>query len=624
LARSSAWIAGAIFVLGAAHAHAVEHFTVGTSSRPWATWGEFDAIDGRASPGWIQPIRTSLDENILHELLVSGRLYPGEDPDDDTFRADQDGRIWSTNAPVGENRKLVMLADGLEDTLAFDYFNRVGSNSGVTFVADLGVPFPVSQISFFPLDFGLHLERFVQGYELHGNDGSPETLDEFGDPDFFLLSSVPTNNDVVVRNSRFTSRHLRYVKLRITHPAPFEIDQLEIRGEGYVRRSSFTSAVIDLEDLVNFGRVYWSAVDDPGAQALIQTRFGDDGTPLVYHRVEEGGVEYPLAGSTDGASLRLYEALPAQQRGSVTTDTQNWSSWSWPYPGSGHELARTGPSRFFQFRIVLETTLTESRSRIDSIAFEFSRPTMARKVGAEIQPREEVELGEEQEFTYVIQPEITAADIGYDIVELDMPSWARLHSVQLGGRDLTAASYEARTEKNLLSLRLLDPADRITASDDVLTLRFTSSMLIYGSVFGGRVLASWDEDLLPQPIEEQDVGDLEVFAAEASLGAVLRAPAAQPPVFTPNGDGVNDRTSITFRIAQMVGQAPLRVLIYDLSGRPVATVFDRPAESDSYALPWDGRDASGDLVPPGLYLYGILLDGDADDYRSTGLVAVTY
>ena len=124
-ARSLARIAGAILVLGSGHAHAAELFAVGTASRPWAISGEFDSIDDRTSPGWIQPIRASLDENILHELFVDGRLYPGRKPDNEAFRLGRDGRIWSINASVLANKKLLMLADGLRDDIVFDYFDRL-------------------------------------------------------------------------------------------------------------------------------------------------------------------------------------------------------------------------------------------------------------------------------------------------------------------------------------------------------------------------------------------------------------------------------------------------------------------------------------------------------------------
>ena len=49
-----------------------------------------------------------------------------------------------------------------------------------------------------------------------------------------------------------------YVDLHLIHevtsPQAFEIDQLDIRGEGFVQRGVYTSRVFDMLDIANFGR----------------------------------------------------------------------------------------------------------------------------------------------------------------------------------------------------------------------------------------------------------------------------------------------------------------------------------------------------------------------------------
>lgn len=603
----------------------IQRFAIGSERTPWAVWGTFDAIDDQQAPGWIQPKRTSLEANILNELYKNGQLYAGMNPPEKAFRLGEDGRIWSVNIPVTENRNLLLLADGLADTIAFDYFNRLASNAGVAIVVDLGVPFPVSEVSFYPLDFGAHVDLFVKGYELYANDGSPAAIDEHGEPIFSLLDAVPVNQDVVVRSDRFVPQHMRYLKFRATSPQAFEMDQLEIRGEGYVRRAAFTSQIIDLGDIANLGRISWSAVEEPGSRLTIQTRTGRDQTTLIYHKISElEGVEEELKGNTDEENQQLYEALPEVARGSIAEDTENWTPWSVPYDSSGQALSTTGPRQFVQLRAILESGVTTGRTRLDSLAFEFSRPTMGRRVVAQIEPRLDVDLGSLQTFTYTIRPDIGANDIGFDTVELLTPTLASVASVEIRGRTIPPEDYDLRREENLLSVHLRKPEDRITSSEDEVEIVFATHVLVYGTVFEGRVSARWQGDLLPQLIEERRVGDLTVRGSAVSLGRVLGETAVAPPIFTPNGDGTNDAAEIVFQLFQVIGEAPLQVQVYDLSGRLVATLLDRPSESDTYRLAWDGTDSRGRLVPPGLYLYRVSLAGDAAKFARTGWVGVVY
>jgi len=604
----------------------VEHFAVGGDDREWADWGTADAIDDQSLPGWVQPRRTTLDVNLLRELHLSGQLFAGKDhPAWTGFRPDQDARIWSPNVPPAENDGLLLLAeDGRADSVSFNHFNRLSGNAGVAIFVDLGIPFPVSEISFYPLSFGVHTDMFMKGYELAANDGSAEEVDERGELIFSLLDADPLNPEPVVQSDAFPPQHIRYIKLTCTSPQAFELDQLEIRGEGYVRRASFTSHIIDLGDLATFGRILWASVEDVGSHLAVQTRIGRDETTLVYHKINELGEEVALEGASDDENRQAYERLPTVARGAIEEDTENWTLWSAPYLFSGQEVVSAGPGRFIQFRIALETDAPEARSRVDSIAFEYSQPVLGRRIVGQITPRDEVDLGPPQTFVYAIRSDIGSGDKGFDTVELSIPTRASLIGVRIGDRDIPEADYDAESANGVLTVRLLRAEDRIGSSEDVLELVFETSMLIYGTFFGGKVSASWEPDLLPQTVEEESVGDLVVLGTESSLGHILGKGTARPAVLTPNADGVNDFVSISFRITQVIGEAPLRVRIYDLAGRPVATLADLTVESDNHQVEWHGLDDAGRVVLPGLYIYQIELGGDSEVYVRSGTVGVVY
>ena len=64
--------------------------------------------------------------------------------------------------------------------------------------------------------------------------------------------------------------------------------------------------------------------------------------------------------------------------------------------------------------------------------------------------------------------------------------------------------------------------------------------------------------------------------------------------------------------------------IYDLSGRLVRRVYEGVDSVGEYSHAWDGRDDSNGLVPPGLYLYRLVVDVQPEKETSSGVVAVAY
>jgi hypothetical protein len=47
---------------------------------------------------------------------------------------------------------------------------------------------------------------------------------------------------------------------------------------------------------------------------------------------------------------------------------------------------------------------------------------------------------------------------------------------------------------------------------------------------------------------------------------------------------------------------PVRLTIFDATGRIVRVLADERLDPGRYARPWDGRDRAGNAVPPGVYL----------------------
>jgi hypothetical protein len=158
---------------------------------------------------------------------------------------------------------------------------------------------------------------------------------------------------------------------------------------------------------------------------------------------------------------------------------------------------------------------------------------------------------------------------------------------------------------------------------------FEGSVVLYGTVFSGRV---WDStsDLLGQPVLEgnanRDVqtNTLRVALTERSVGDILRKVAVAPPVFTPNGDAVNDEARVEFTVTQISEPRSFEVQILDLSGRRVKSLVRQKRVGGVFSEVWDGTDDYGVTVAPGIYLVSIDIQTATGSFRRTRTVRVAY
>ncbi len=619
----------------------VKTYIIGEQTHLWQDSGKLKNADYNSQPGWILPSRISPKQNLLNQLYKEKRLFAGYGRDGEVGEEGYqpgDGRLWSPNLRFGDRKKILVLADGKQDTLALEEFSASKYNLGVTVYADLGQAYPVKLVRFYPLnrqlnpelvskypdfDWGAHEVLYMKGYELWANDGSPGTQDKDGRPIYSLLSAVPVNPNVVVADSSFPLQHIRYLKLRCAVSDPFEIDQLEIRGEGYFREASFISEIIDLGEIANLGGIWWVAEKDPGTEVLVQTRVGKDKTTLRYFRINEIGEEEELTGETDEENYQTWKSLKESERGrGGVPDTENWSPWSLPYKNPGDPIVVIGPRQYLQVRVTMVNEDPSTQAKVDNISFEYSQPVVARKLWGEIFPHENVDLGVTVRFRYTLRPTIGSGDLGFDVLQINTPVQAQVESLKVGGKLLSDKDYSVQTEGRQLTIQLLG-GRKISSDADSLELVFDCSILTYGTVFASKAWASWTENL-PQDVEEEKPGDLAVRGSERSLGKVVGDLTVSPNPFTPNGDGQNDVVSIYFKVFQVIGTAPITVDICDLSGARLRTISSQQEGCGEFRDIWDGLDAEGKLVPPGIYLVRIRVEGDQERFEETKTAVVLY
>ncbi len=115
---------------------------------------------------------------------------------------------------------------------------------------------------------------------------------------------------------------------------------------------------------------------------------------------------------------------------------------------------------------------------------------------------------------------------------------------------------------------------------------------------------------------DANTGDYELRVNMMPQSISLAKAYVTAPLFTPNGDGLNDRV---FFNLDNPNNSPLNGRIYDLSGRFVAQLILATQQSGSATLVWSGLDNTGASVPSGLYVYQI--EGDNKAVRGTVAVA---
>ncbi|NKB69124.1 MAG: hypothetical protein GKR89_18805 [Candidatus Latescibacteria bacterium] len=638
--------------------------------------------------------RTTLDPNVTEvgntpaDLIdfdngeFPGSILPGTVGEGQNLTTEIFSRGGSLTAPTVFDINDAQLDIALEQLTTAQAngraFERKGNFVlGTLLVLDLGGRFGVNQIRFFPRNTLFPSPTtpfqgdFLKNFEVHINDGV--ILTQAGNPIWDFYEGRTNNAEAVTVVDIDPPRLLRFLRLRATSSIPFEIEKIQVFGEGFFPTARYLSPVIDMGSPANWGQLRWiqelvGEADQVDMQ--IRSRSGSDPTPLAYTRKRVGLQDAAeISASVDDPSQPLerreYLSLPVTggqsdvwERGSVRDDLENWSPLSPPYSladgtsEAGTPILSPGPRRYIQFRVDFLSSDLEASYVLNQLAFDFTSPPLADALVGEIFPRE-VPAATDIPFVYALRTEMESGQIqGFDTFELNTGNRvSRIERIEVTGSggqillDHTFATQDRATTEGEVEIAFINDQGfavrfpRVQEHDSVIKIHFVSRVLSFSTTFEGRALLA-AEDAFQGVISgdatqlgEEDIAfksDVTVLSPGVNSGSLVGNFALDTPVITPNGDGANDRLSIRYEILAVVGSARIKVDIFDVGGRLVRRLAELDGANGVYdvdrlaELGWDGTDGQGGIVPPGLYLIQVEVEGDARSSASVRTFGVAY
>lgn len=664
-------------VLGGAHP-----WQTGTAKRT-----ALDVVSGALEPREYKPY-----QNILR-MLDKGMWFP---------RVLGFDKRFDYNYVLGEDPQQFFTLDDApinmdgSPTTGYQPLARYTTYMNSAYPIDTGVPVRANRFVFYPIQEGNVppvgnwfagsplKDTYMRAYRLSAarymeNEASipyPTLPEPLG-----VILREDMSNYQGIGEVLFPLQPFRFFRLTNITLSGFSLAEIELYGEGFSPEGWYTSEIIDRNELVNFGGVFWDfeklrwrkrwtwngpersedfdvkrrvapqywkeALLDPEpvvwkeapVSISVEVRAGKDDSPLIYHKITEIGEqvvtekEYKSLRPPTWAPSVWFPLLP-DMRGPITYDSENWSPWL-PVAASG--IRGIVPSgRYIQFRVKVYSDDPWAFGRLDSLWIEHSAP-LAKEIVGEVCMQGEpappkgvamVDVGKDTTFLYTLRAIFDSPrQEGGDAVRITTPTRPEFKGLWMGKPLQKVKEDSVAIGDRYIEVYL---PRKVNRNDDPIQVAFRTAILAYGTQFSGELWNTQRADLFPQGVISGDAVDeittnqLQVFVREKSLD-VLTGVKVQPEVITPNGDGVNEVATITYTLSLVSGGVEVEVGIYNLAG---SNVWVHPEEVKGSAykreVTWGARDTEGKLVHPGVYVVQVRVRTDAGEFYKTRLITVVY
>ena len=387
-------------------------------------------------------------------------------------------------------------------------------------------------------------------------------------------------------------------------------EELQVFGEGFPQNLEFRSHIMDFQSPKSLNALSWEADIPPGARLELRSRSGNEVENLLTY-YDKNGKE---------VSKRRYDKLIPSFKGPIDTSRViggDWSAWSKLYAFSGQEFQSPSPRRYAQLQMRMVTEDPSVALQLDALSIAFSDPLSQRAV-SEIFPIQ-VLPGEETEFRFFLRPRETKAS-GFDRLVVETPTPTRFIRALVNDEPL-----EVENQPGEAGFAVTFPQP--LRDNDLVELRFAAQVFQQSTPFVLFIQDARTEDASRQRVDPGDATD-----QVASSTNVVGLPVARDfllnivfdaEVLTPNGDGINDVLAVRADVINILEPRPWHLRLYDLAGYALVE-RSQAVTAGAQDFTWDGRDQAGQLVPPGLYVLELHLDGDAHQQRVRRVVSVVY
>ena len=433
-----------------------------------------------------------------------------------------------------------------------------------------------------PSSKGSYAFNSLKGYSVQVSE------DQFRWTEVAVLHGITEYEETTARFNPALARYIRLVVAEIDGLSAPEVAEIEVYGEAFSAAGMLESEALDLDTggVKNIGKITWEADVPEGTSVALQFR---------------------------------------------TQVDEVWSPWTreYAYEDSNTFIESPEPASLFQYRVLLSSSVEAVTPRFRSIRVESSADDVpAASALGRVSPST-VEMGRDTTFTYHLDLRITGQNKTVERIIITVPGSATLapdfdppvEGLEGSGSEVVGAGMTSRG--------LEIPFDPPLEDDAQLVVHLNATMYTVSHAWRAQLLAPGSDN--PQNVvEDTREGGAWLITAPQVLDQVLLEVGAQPPVFTPNGDGRNDHATIVFTLAKVEG-VPVSIRVYTLNGTLVRELYSAPLsarrhDGSSQSPPgrWDGTNSDRDLVPPGIYLYEVSVEADEGDERRMGTVGLVY
>ena len=502
------------------------------------------------------------------------------------------------------------------------------AEGGTWFRADLGATFFIDEMFIYSMQpdegtLGFTISGTGPGHTLLFSNGTPATgtapiveVPENVDYEQVFTHLAPNADNLLYMRYLFAPRKARYLFWHGVTCRGWGIvkwGEMQLFSPGYPAQVELQSAFINLGEVAGDGRpkvikaLHWDADLPPGTRMQLRSRSGNALAPIYTFHNKIG----------EEITEEKWNSSPKVLRGAIDTALvvgEDWDAWSNVYQFSGETFKSQSPRRFVQLELILATDHPEVAPTVNELSIEFDAALLQSARGR-IEPRS-APLNEETVFTYTLLPSAGPDDVGFDLMRFDLPGPVNLPSVSVE-KGVETVSATAFLRGDSLLVALPDPV-----RDDSVRVHFTTHLVRNATLFALDLGSSAHPGLWQSVEPAARRANIVMLPELTNSSQLIDDFFISSPTLTPNGDGINDRLEVRFIVLKVEGREP-RVEVFDLARRKVA-VLAPVAEGLHHIFTWDGTQASGAVVEPGIYVLRVDLGADAGDDTMLRTISVAY